>query len=299
MDGDGLLSYQEWVDFVRNDFENGGGCECDATEACDVDADGGQCGCDPQCFECPAEQPKQCPDGGGWYFCVGDEQPCPPVNCNDANAECPGESVCMTTNAHCAATCAEDSECADGSTAGRSRVFVYRTAIKRLNGTSVTQVRQMLVPMAKYALSSRSVWKPVRKMLIVRKDTDVIQTAAFADHWTTESVRRIVRYGVTTMTVLSSVSVTMSDAMAGLSVRLARLSVSILKATRSVTGVKNVHRRGRRSVLTQAQATSVTPMRPVSRCMETVCIHVIQTKVVHLVYVMSRLVTALIRVVRV
>ena len=59
-------------------------------------------------------------------------------------------------------------------------------------------------------------------MLIVRKDTDVIQTAAFADHWTTESVRRIVRY-VTTMTVLSSVSVTMSDAMAGLSVRLARL----------------------------------------------------------------------------
>ena len=36
------IQHQEWVDFVRNDFENGGGCECDATEAC-IDAAGGAC----------------------------------------------------------------------------------------------------------------------------------------------------------------------------------------------------------------------------------------------------------------
>jgi hypothetical protein len=43
-------------------------------------------------------------------------------------------------------------------------------------------------------------------------------------------------------TVLSSALVTMSDAMAGLSVRLVKLSVSIQTAIHSVIGVKRVHR---------------------------------------------------------
>ena len=114
LDGDGLLSYQEWVDFIRTDFENSGGCECDATDACDIAADGEACECDPQCFECPEEQPKACEQGDGFPICVGAEQPCPPVNCNNAGTECPGESVCTGMSAHCASSCDAETDCADG-----------------------------------------------------------------------------------------------------------------------------------------------------------------------------------------
>ena len=112
--GDGLLNYDEWVDFIRTDFENSGGCECDATDTCDIAADGEACECDPQCFECPEEQPKACEQGDGFPICVGAEQACPPVNCNNAGTECPGESVCTGMSAHCASSCDAETDCADG-----------------------------------------------------------------------------------------------------------------------------------------------------------------------------------------
>ena len=186
-----------------------------------------------------------------------------------------------------------------GSTAGRSRVFVYRTAIKRLNGTSVTHAADACTDGEVCLEFKESVW-PVRKMLIVMKDTDVIQTAAFA--FTPLDDRICPPNSPVRCDNDDGSFFCISDnerCDGGVVCQVGEIECVDPQGNPFCHWGEECPPPGPKIYPDPGSSDECDATRPVSRCMETVCIHVIQTKVVHLVYVMSRLVTALIRVVRV
>ena len=88
------------------------------------------------------------------------------------------------------------------------------------------------------------------------------------------------------MMVLSSVFRMVSDAMAVLSAKLVRSSVSIQTATHSVIGVRRAHLLGHKPAQHLEQMTSATLVKPASRCTVNVSIPVIPIRPVHRAFVM-------------